>query len=79
MFSALQISPNSFASILSQRRRFKNFFRTNPTVDNYVSGLLSILQFYNWRKVHFLNQEENLFTDVSVVLYTSVMNYNITR
>ena len=61
-----QISAISFASYLSDRKRFKNFFRTDPSAENFVPGLFSVLQYYGWHKVHFLTQCDRLFTEVSV-------------
>ena len=61
----LQIASSSGSSTLSDRSRFRNFFRTNPTFENFAPGLLSTFQYYGWRSVQFLTQKENLFTDVS--------------
>ena len=63
-----QISAISFASYLSDRKRFKNFFRTDPSAENFVPGLFSVLQYYGWHKVHFLTQRDRLFTDVSACI-----------
>ncbi|KAL5493728.1 hypothetical protein EMCRGX_G014948 [Ephydatia muelleri] len=57
-----QISYASGSSILSNRAQFKNYFRTWPSFKDIAPGLVSILKHYNWTRVSFLTQKENLFT-----------------
>eukprot|EP00731_Ephydatia_muelleri_P010456 Em0005g1042a len=57
-----EISYASGSSILSNRAQFKNYFRTWPSFKNIAPGLVSILKHYNWTRVSFLTQKENLFT-----------------
>ena len=62
--SSLQISPTSAASALSDRSRFKKYFRTDPTFENFAPAVLSLLEHYNWSRIVFLTQNENLFNNV---------------
>lgn len=66
LLSCNQIATSSVASAFGDRRQFKNFFRTVSTSNNIARGLFSVLQHYGWHKVYFLNQRENLFTNVSL-------------
>ena len=64
VISLLQISFASAVSTLSDRTRFKNFFRTYPNFGNFVPALLSVLNHYNWSRIVFLTQDENVFNKV---------------
>eukprot|EP00731_Ephydatia_muelleri_P010455 Em0005g1041a len=57
-----QVSYASGSSSLSNRAQFKNYFRTWPSFKDIAPGLVSILKHYNWTRVSFLTQKENLFT-----------------
>ena len=61
----LQISPASASSTLSDRSRFKKYFRTFPTFEIFAPAVLSLLEHYNWSRIVFLTQNENLFNNVS--------------
>ena len=65
----LQISPASAASTLSDRSRFKKYFRTDPTFEIFAPAVLSLLEHYNWSRIVFLTQNENLFNNVSNNVY----------
>ena len=71
VISLLQISFASAVSTLSDRTRFKNFFRTYPNFGNFVPALLSVLNHYNWSRIVFLTQDENLFNKVITKLNTT--------
>ena len=64
----LQISFASAVSTLSDRTRFKNFFRTYPNFENFVPALLSVLNHYGWNRIVFLTQNVNVFNKVHLVL-----------
>ena len=64
VISLLQISFASAVSALSDRTRFRNFFRTYPNFENFVPALVSVLKHYNWSRIVFLTQDENLFNQV---------------
>ena len=64
VISLLQISFASAVSTLSDRTRFRNFFRTYPNFGNFVPALASVLKHYNWSRIVFLTQDENLFNQV---------------
>ena len=65
LFNHLQISFASSVSSLSDRTRFRNFFRTYPSsVENFVPTLLSVLNHYDWNRIMFLTQNENIFNKV---------------
>jgi len=61
---SIQISFASAASTLSDRTRFRNYFRTYPNFENNVPALLSVLNHFGWNRIVFLTQNENLFTKV---------------
>ena len=71
VISLLQISFASAVSTLSDRTRFKNFFRTYPNFGNFVPALLSVLNHYDWSRIVFLTQDENLFNKVITMLDTT--------
>ncbi|KAL5493727.1 hypothetical protein EMCRGX_G014947 [Ephydatia muelleri] len=60
-----QVSYASGSSSLSNRAQFKNYFRIWPSFKDIAPGLVSILKHYNWTRVSFLTQKENLFTSDS--------------
>ena len=65
LFNHLQISFASAVSTLSDRTRFRNFFRTYPnSIENLVPALLSVLNRYDWNRIAFLTQNENIFNKV---------------
>ena len=64
MWSPLQISFASAVSTLSDRTRFKNFFRTLSKFDTNAPAILSILNHYGWNQIVFLTQDVNLFNKV---------------
>ena len=64
VISLLQISFASAVSALSDRTRFRNFFRTYPNFENFVPALVSVLKHYNWSRIVFLTEDENVFNQV---------------
>ena len=61
----MQISYASASSALSNRAQFKNYFRTVPSFKGIAPAMVSILRKYNWKRILFLTQNENLFTTVN--------------
>ena len=59
-----QISFASPLSTLSDRTRFKNHFRTDPTYGNFAPAILALLNHYNWKRIVFLTQDVNVFNKV---------------
>ena len=64
-FNPLQISYASSAELLSNRERFRSYFRTDPSEENLSPGLAGVVRYYGWRQVAILTQAESLFIDVS--------------
>jgi len=61
-----QISYAAALSSLSDRSRFKSYFRTTPTFNNYAPAIVSLLNKFNWKRVAIITQAENLFIKVCV-------------
>ena len=51
--------------MLSNRQRFINFFRTYPSDESFVPAVTSFIQFYGWKRILFITQDQGLFTAVS--------------
>jgi len=77
-YPPLQISATSAASTLSDRSRFKKYFRTDPTFEIFAPAVLSLLEHYNWSRIVFLTQNENLFNNVSEAKGTGVATDAVT-
>jgi len=61
----LQISCTSSSHELADRQRFRNYFQMLITEADIARGFFSIINQFGWRKVAFIEQDENLFTVVS--------------
>ena len=72
LFFFLQISFASAVSTLSNRTRFRNYFRTYPNFENFVPVLLSVLNHYSWNRIVFLTQDENVFSKVILLGYIAI-------
>lgn len=55
----------SSSPILSNRRRFKSFWRTYPSDIGVTDAVLAVMEEYNWTQLKILTQEETLFIEVS--------------
>ena len=64
-FGPAQISFASALSSLSDRSRFKSYFRTTSSFNTYAPAILALLNRFNWKRVAFITQNENLFLTVS--------------
>ena len=61
----LQISFASGSTALSDRNRFKRYFRNSLTFELLAPALHAILDHFEWKRIAVLTQDENLFTGVS--------------
>ncbi|XP_064390853.1 gamma-aminobutyric acid type B receptor subunit 2-like [Halichondria panicea] len=61
--SISQISYASSLSELSNRDSFPNFFRTYPSDTIFTPAIVSLIQEYGWKRIAFITQDENLFTE----------------
>lgn len=66
-----QISYASGLSTLSDRTRFKYYFRTLPNTFYFAPAILGVLNNFNWRRIAFITQNQNLFLQVFTVRYVS--------
>ena len=64
----LQISCTSSSSELANRQRFRYYFQMLATEADLAIGFFGIIKQFEWRKVAFIEQNENLFTVVSYLL-----------
>ena len=60
-----QVAYSSGSIMLSNRQRFINFFRTYPSDESFVPAVTSFIQFYGWKRILFITQDQGLFTAVS--------------
>ncbi|KAL5457081.1 hypothetical protein EMCRGX_G034319 [Ephydatia muelleri] len=64
----LQISYDTGAISLSNI----NFIRTYPSDEHLIDIVSSVAQYYGWKKIHLITQDETLFTDVSLLLKQAI-------
>ena len=64
--NTFQISYSSGSAALSDRGRFKKYFRNSPRSDVAASTLRSVVEHFNWTRVALITQDEVLFTGVSI-------------
>ncbi len=64
---SIQISYASSLSELSNRDSFPNFFRTYPSDTIFTPAIVSLIQEYGWKRIAFITQDENLFTEVNAL------------
>ena len=72
----LQLSCSSSSPILKNRARFQRYFQLLPTGLGLVPGFFGTMQYYGWKQVVIVQQEENLF---SQVCYTYSIYYSFFR
>ena len=77
----LQLSCSSSSPILKNRARFQLYFQLLPTGLDLVPGFFGTMQYYGWKQVVIVQQEENLFSQVcytySFCHYTFFHSYMI--
>ena len=59
-----QVAFDAAATILDNRKRFKNFFRTLPQYEFLPRALFRIALQFEWTQMAVITQTENLFTSV---------------
>lgn len=68
LFCTIQIAYGSGSVALSNKQRFVNFFRTIPKSSTFYPAMISLLQFFGWKRILFITQNENAFTFVSHII-----------
>ena len=63
-----QISCVSSSAELLDRQRFRYYFQMSATEANLAIGFFGVIKQFGWRRVAFIEQNENLFTVVSYLL-----------
>ena len=63
-----QIAFAAAASILSDRQRFRSFFRVVPSFYYIPGSMAQLMRQFNWKKMTIITQEEALFQAVSTTL-----------
>ena len=61
----LQISPRSVSPRLSDRQRFPTFISIVPSLITIATGIVRLMQQFDWKHIAIITQEEDLFTLVS--------------
>ena len=51
---------------LTERHRFKNFFRTLPSYQYTAASLAQLMRQFEWKKMLIITQKESLFIRVSL-------------
>ena len=62
--NVLQISFAAASPVLSDRTRFKYYFRTSPSFVHYAPAILGMLNKFRWRRIAFITERENVFLKV---------------
>jgi G protein-coupled receptor family C group 6 protein A len=69
----MQISYASSAEVLSNRVYYPSYFRTSPSEIVLTPGLANLVQYFGWRQVTFITEEQSLFQDVSYAIISHVL------
>ena len=70
----LQLSCSSSSPILKNRVRFRRYFQLLPTGLDLVPGFFGTMQYYGWKQVVIVQQEENLFSQVSYYMVSLLLH-----
>jgi ABC-type branched-subunit amino acid transport system substrate-binding protein len=62
---AVQISYASTSAALSDRSVYPNLFRTVPSDEPLASALATVMQYYGWRTLSILIEQESQFIQAS--------------
>lgn len=54
----------SATPLLSNRDLYPNFFRTHPSDENFIPGMVALLNFYGWKRVLIITEEATVFLEV---------------
>ena len=66
---ALQISYASTSVALSNKSVYPNLFRTVPSDESLAPALATVMQYYGWKTLSILTEQETQFTEVRVITY----------
>ena len=61
----IQFSCASSSTELANRQRFRYYFQMLATEAELAIGFFGVIKQFGWRRVAFIEQDENLFTVVS--------------
>ena len=59
-FIFIQISYATGVAVLSDRSRFRYCYRMTPTFTNNAPAILGVMNKFNWRRLGFITQNQNL-------------------
>jgi hypothetical protein len=77
-FVILKLSFGTSSPALSNRKRFKTFYRTHPTATLNNPARMEIFKMYNWTKFAILQAEKEVFTSTADDLENEAKKYNMT-
>ena len=60
----MQVSYAAAASVLSDRDRFQNYYRTLPSFDLNAATMAQLMRQFGWQQMAIITQDESLFTVV---------------
>ena len=63
----MQISYASTSVALSNRSLYPNLFRTVPSDESLAPALATVMQYYGWRTLSILTEQETQFTEVTCI------------
>ena len=77
MFSKLKLSFGSSSPALSNRNRFKTFYRTHPSASLDNPARLSLCKKYDWKKIATIQEAKEVFTSTMDDLEKEAKNFDI--
>ena len=69
---SMQISYASTSAALSDRSVYPNLFRTVPSDEPLAPALATVMQYYGWRTLSILTEQESQFIHVSAIIAQSI-------
>ena len=70
----MQMGYVAAAPSLSERDRFKSYYRTYPSDAIFVPTVLSFIRYFNWRTLLIITENANTFITVSVVVQKQIVS-----
>ena len=70
-YALVQISYASTSAALGNRSVYPNLFRTVPSDESLAPALATVMQYYGWRTLSILTEQESQFVQVSELDYYS--------
>ena len=64
LFVSLQLAYAAATNVLTDRSRFKNFFRTLVSFRYIGASLGQLMREFGWRQMSIITQDHSLFTSV---------------